>query len=322
MAVAPRGRNVRHVLVPGLFAGFVALSMRTAEARSLDATPVRVVPDSSSYAYSMRPIEDSLRGRSGKLRARLLGQSTLTFAFPLLQRLFGDTVAVDRPGVHPVNDSVFSGSFSFITLRPFGDKVGSHLGDYLMGFWPSERGRATSQAYDNPEGFIEVTEANQDTRVSEHFRLRDFLTHDQHDVWPKYLVLREDLIDKLELVIDELEQSGIAVKHMSVMSGFRTPHYNRHGGETGGRAGLSRHMYGDAADVFVDNDEDGRMDDLNHDHRIDWRDARVVQMAVERVERAHPDLVGGVGVYRATRSHGPFAHVDVRGWRARWGRVG
>jgi uncharacterized protein YcbK (DUF882 family) len=29
--------------------------------------------------------------------------------------------------------------------------------------------------------------------------------------------------------------------------------------------------------------------------------------------------VGGVGVYRATSSHGAFAHVDVRGYRARWG---
>jgi hypothetical protein len=81
-------------------------------------------------------------------------------------------------------------------------------------------------------------------------------------------------------------------------------------------------MYGDAADVFVDSDGDGRMDDLNHDGRIDTRDARVIVSAVERVERLHPELAGGVGVYRATRSHGPFVHIDVRGRRARWGRVG
>ena len=34
---------------------------------------------------------------------------------------------------------------------------------------------------------------------------------------------------------------------------------------------------------------------------------------------SHPDVTGGVGVYKATSSHGPFAHVDVRGNRARWG---
>ena len=198
-------------------------------------------------------------------------------------------------------------------MRDFADKLGDRIGAYRIGFWPGERGRSTSAAYDNPEGFIEVTRENMDTRVSEHFRLRDFLTHDQQDVWPKYLVLRAPLVDKLELVIAQLEARGTRVEHLSVMSGFRTPQYNATGGETGGRAALSRHMYGDAADVFVDNDGDGRMDDLNHDGRINYRDAQVILKAVEQVERAHDDLVGGVGVYRATRSHGPFAHVDVRG---------
>jgi hypothetical protein len=79
MAVAFRGLRLRHAFAPGLFAGFLALSLRSAEARDLGTMSARVVPDSSSYAYSMRPIEDSLRGRSGKLRARLLGQSTLTW---------------------------------------------------------------------------------------------------------------------------------------------------------------------------------------------------------------------------------------------------
>jgi non-heme chloroperoxidase len=31
------------------------------------------------------------------------------------------------------------------------------------------------------------------------------------------------------------------------------------------------------------------------------------------------NLVGGLGVYRSTRHHGPFVHVDVRGYVARWG---
>jgi hypothetical protein len=28
--------------------------------------------------------------------------------------------------------------------------------------------------------------------------------------------------------------------------------------------------------------------------------------------------VGGAGVYRGTKAHGPFLHVDVRGDRVRW----
>jgi hypothetical protein len=210
--------------------------------------------------------------------------------------------------------------FSFLKQRPFDQKVNGRIGQYLIGFWPGERRRVTSVAYQNPRGFIEVTPENQDTRVSEHFTVRDFLTKGQVGIWPKYLVLREELVDKLELVIQDLNGRGITVRHMSVMSGFRTPSYNGPGGD--GRSGMSRHMYGDAADVFVDNDRNGQMDDLNRDGRVDHRDARVILDAVERVERQFPSLAGGVGVYRATASHGPFAHVDVRGWRARWGLIG
>lgn len=210
--------------------------------------------------------------------------------------------------------------FTFLKRRPFADKVDGRIGQYLIGFWPAERQRVSSVAYRNPSGFIEVTPENQDTRISDHFRVRDFLTKGQVGIWPKYLVLREELVDKLELVIADLNTQGVAVRHMTVMSGFRTPQYNGPGGD--GRSGVSRHMYGDAADVFVDNDRNGRMDDLNRDGRVDHRDAQVILNAVERVERKHPALAGGVGVYRANSAHGPFAHVDVRGWRARWGLTG
>jgi hypothetical protein len=60
------------------------------------------------------------------------------------------------------------------------------------------------------------------------------------------------------------------------------------------------------------------MDDLNHDGRVDIGDARVILAAVERVERAHPDLVGGCGVYVGNAAHGPFVHIDTRGYPARW----
>ena len=83
----------------------------------------------------------------------------------------------------------------------------------------------------------------------------------------------------------------------------------------------SRHQYGDAADVYVVNGARDWMGDLNHDGRVDTRDAQVIADATERVERANPDLVGGVGIYRATSAHGPFVHIDVRGTRARWGAL-
>ena len=61
--------------------------------------------------------------------------------------------------------------------------------------------------------------------------------------------------------------------------------------------------------------------DLNGDGRIDARDAAVLAEAAERVEQAHPELVGGVGIYRGNGAHGPFVHIDTRGKRARWGHA-
>jgi uncharacterized protein YcbK (DUF882 family) len=212
---------------------------------------------------------------------------------------------------------------SVITLVPFAQKRNGRIGLYYLGSWPFEQGGTPkTPAYANPSGFIEVTAENQNTRISEHFRLRDFLTKNQPNVWPKYLLLSPKLLDKLELTIQELEAMGHPVRRMQVMSGFRTPSYNVSGGNTAGRANLSRHMYGDASDVFVDNDGNGMEDDLNHDGRVDVRDAEVVGQAAERVERKYPSLIGGVGVYSACCGHGPFTHIDVRGYRARWRGTG
>jgi hypothetical protein len=260
---------------------------------------------------------DSLVGLSGKLRARFVASGTPTLGIPILAQLFGDS-ALEVPGIHPLQDA--TRSFSLITMLPFSAKQSGRIGSYRIGNWPHERHASSSSEYANPEGFIEVTAENESTFVSDHFRLSDFLTHDQQDIWPKYLVLNDRLVDKLELVIQDLNAHGVHVEHLAIMSGFRTPEYNRQGVGEGGRARDSRHQYGDAADVYVDNEGRGRMDDLNHDGRVNYRDARVIRDAVDRVEAAHPELVGGVGVYRGNSVHGPFAHIDARGVRARWGR--
>lgn len=258
---------------------------------------------------------DTLSGRSGKLWVKLVSGDHAT-GVRALTRLFGDSAA-RHPGVYTVRDDR-PAPFTFVNLVPFSAKQRGRIGSYRLGSWPGEVRAVASASYANPAGFIEVTPDNQDTRVSEHFRLRDFLTKDQVAVWPKYLALREPLLDKLELVIDALKQHGVAVNRMAVMSGFRTPQYNERGVGAGGRAPSSRHQYGDAADVYVDNDGDGRMDDLDGDGRVTVADARFLARVVERVEQRHADLTGGIGIYAATSSHGPFVHVDVRGSRARW----
>jgi hypothetical protein len=277
----------------------------------------------------------SARGASGKLRAAIepapapLAPDTLPPGGRVQYSQGGQVASAPKAsGVWRVLLAIGNvvrpiANFNVITMLPFSAKQNGRIGLYYIGTWPSERGKVgpakgPSWAYANPSGFIEVTPQNADTPVSEHFKLRDFLTHDQPNVWPKYLVLQPRLIDKLELVLADLQAHGTDVHGVRVMSGFRTPQYNYTGGNTGGRANLSRHMYGDASDIYVDNDGDGQMDDLNHDGRINIDDARVILEAVDRVDAAHPELIGGGGVYTAAVGHGPFIHIDTRGYRARW----
>ncbi|MGI9090446.1 MAG: hypothetical protein ACR2GG_04990 [Gemmatimonadaceae bacterium] len=277
-----------------------------------DAPTAAYVTDAVSNAVSnaasnaaARGVRGDETGESGKLRASI-------------------NQGGDRPGI--VKAALAMGTaireaadFAVITPRPASDVRRGKLGLYYIGSWPGARsGKGGKVAYDPPSGFIEVTRGNADTRLSEHFRIRDFLTHDQQNVWPKYVWVSLKLVDKLELVLDDLKARGIKPDGVQVLSGFRTPQYNRGGGDPRGRADLSRHMYGDAADIFIDDNGNGSMDDLNHDGRVDLADARVILAAVARVERAHPSLVGGCGVYAGNGAHGPFVHIDTRGYPARW----
>jgi uncharacterized protein YcbK (DUF882 family) len=295
-------------------------------------------PRTRTAPYLSDQILNPLRGQSGKLRAAFR-----TPGAPLAEDPEGDEDVAARfqdehggssvsedfrapadPGMYKLAVEVGKATrpiddLRVFTLVPFAEKKDQRIGLYYLGSWPYEKGGTPrSAAYGNPSGFVEVTPENRGTSVSEHFKLGDFLTKDQPNVWPKYMLLDTRLLDKLELTIAELQSRGVEVKHVQVMSGFRTPRYNVGGGNTEGRANLSRHMYGDAADVFVDNDRDGRMDDINGDGRVDTADAEVIADAVQRVEARYPALVGGVGIYKACCGHGPFTHVDVRGYRARW----
>ncbi|HJQ40230.1 MAG TPA: hypothetical protein VKB93_24055 [Thermoanaerobaculia bacterium] len=246
-----------------------------------------------------------LRGESGELRYIL----ELPGA-----RVTNTVSAPAAPGIYQVADDI-----SIVTLVPRSAKQNGRIGTYSLGTWPFERGgRPRTERYAAPSGFIKITPQNQNFQVSEHFQLKQFLTKDQFSVWPKYLLLDPRLIDKLELTIEELRREGVRVDHVHVMSGFRTPRYNSGGGNTSGRANLSRHMYGDASDVYVDNNRDGQPDDITGDRRVTVADAERFARAAERVEKNYRSLVGGIGVYVACCGHGPFTHIDVRGFRARW----
>ena len=269
-----------------------------------------VTPSTSDTPAAARAVPEEWLGRSGRLRALI---DTPTSLASVVAPLAPQALA---PGIHDLGVVTPSGNpFYVLSLLPYAMKTGGKINGYYVGDWPLKPG---VERYARPAGFIEVTEATAQTHVSEQFRLGDFLTHDQANVWPKFLVLKPRLLDKLELISEALAARGLPSK-LHVMSGFRTPQYNEQGvGEKGGRASLSRHMYGDASDVFVDADGNGRMDDLNGDGKVTVADARVLFSVAETVEAANPDLIGGLSAYPANSAHGPFVHVDTRGVKARW----
>jgi hypothetical protein len=317
----------RAALVAAAFCGaLVVLKVVVAVRDSGDPTiPSRAPNDSASRDSLERaaaapklpvlPVADSLFGRSRQLRFRTLTRAAAV-DLPGFIAQFGED-AIRTAAVHRISIQGSDSTFAYIMMRPFGEKRGEFLGSYRLGRWPSERWMMAKN-YWNPDGFIQVTPAEISLPLSPHFTLGDFVTHDQKEIWPKFVVLQEVLIDKLELVLADLAEHGVPAGHVRVLSGFRSPQYNERGvGE--GMARASRHQYGDAADIIIDADGDGRMDDLNHDGRIDLADTDVLLRAIERVERRYPELIGGTGLYHAVGPSGPFAHVDVRGTSARWG---
>jgi hypothetical protein len=190
------------------------------------------------------------------------------------------------------------------------------LNGYRIGTYPAIALRGL-EIYNPPRGFIEVTKENEETPVAPHFRLGQFVCKQAGD-YPKYIVLRPRLLLKLELLLQRFNAAGFRADTFEVMSGYRTPYYN----DLIGNVKYSRHLWGGAADIFIDEDpKDDNMDDLNGDGLIDYRDAAVIYDVVDQLygEPWYRPLVGGLARYRRTDAHGPFVHVDVRGYHARWG---
>ncbi|MEQ9325734.1 MAG: D-Ala-D-Ala carboxypeptidase family metallohydrolase [Rhodospirillales bacterium] len=203
-----------------------------------------------------------------------------------------------------------------IVMRSMDEVRDGRIDGYMIGEYPEKPYKGLA-AYERPAGLIEVTPEIADLPVSPHFRLGQFLCKQQSD-WPKFMVLRTELLIKLERVLEEVNRRGWRTGSFHIMSGYRTPYYNR----TIGNGENSRHVYGGAADIFIDvKPKDGVMDDIDRDGRITKKDALALYRLVESIVSDEPEtwMPGGLGAYGATRSHGPFVHIDTRGYVARWG---
>ncbi|WP_375282882.1 D-Ala-D-Ala carboxypeptidase family metallohydrolase [Marinicauda pacifica] len=227
-----------------------------------------------------------------------------------------DWIAPQTPGLTQVDLRTEGGQSMRLNLIVMEQAVGEAVGTYRLGSYPSEPYRG-DPAYLPPTHFAGVSDALSGLQISPHFTLSQFLCKQEADGEP-YLVLSERLLAKLELLLVEANARGWRADTFTVMSGYRTPAYNA----AIGNGPYSRHIYGGAADIFIDHDGDGWMDDLNGDGLHDRQDAAALFDLVESVSETpnFAPFIGGVGEYGPNAVHGPFVHVDERGWRARWGR--
>lgn len=225
--------------------------------------------------------------------------------------------APEKPGLYSieVTNTVTDAS---VRLQAFVLTPWTHEREALDGYRIGEYRKTALrglETYEPPRGFIKVTEENKDVRLSPNFRLEQFLCK-QTEALPQYVLVRARLLQRLERTLAAVNDRGHSVSTLHVMSGYRTPYYNRSIGNT---TEYSRHLYGDAADIFVDADGDNVMDDLDGDGRITEEDAQMLAEIVEDEATPSGDPVpGGMGVYGPASHRGPFVHVDLRGYEARW----
>jgi hypothetical protein len=220
-------------------------------------------------------------------------------------------VAPQEAGLYPViikNHSIKT--INIFVMVQFQNLQKGKLNNYPIGWYPKS---SPHPKLSTPKGFIQVTADIESTRLSPSFILKEFICRQPGD-FPKYLVLKEELIIKLEFLQAKIREKGYPCSKLFVFSGYRTPRYN-----TGGGAGRqSAHIYGGAADFFIDEDHDSVIDDLNNDGRHNAKDSKILFDIDNELDAERPDLVGGLGWYRRVTGVGPCIHVDIRGKPTRW----
>jgi hypothetical protein len=227
--------------------------------------------------------------------------------------------APERPGVFTLTfaapgkkDEIVVHAFATV---PSTEVKNGLLNGYRIGAYPVPL--KGNPLYQPPTGFIEVTKENEDTKVSPHFTLKQFLCkEDTTREYPKYVVLKERLPLELEAVLERVNELGFHVDTLHIMSSYRTPYYNHAIGDVPFRM----HQFGGAADIYVDPEKRDRMADLNHDGRVDVEDSKFLYDEIDRMlaTAEFKKFQGGMGFYPGTSAHPPFVHIDVRGTTARW----
>lgn len=200
-------------------------------------------------------------------------------------------------------------------LQPWKQKNGSYLNGFKIGNYPQIPANK-SLYYSRPEGFLKIEKSLLDLKLSPHFKMRQFLTN-QTKEFPQYIVLKETLLLKLEYFLAEVNKAGYKAETFGIVSAYRTPYFNK---KIGNNSSLSRHIFGDAADIYIDNKDNNWMDDLNGDGQSNLLDANLLFNLAKKFDKnpKYSKLQGGLASYKGNGLRGPFIHIDTRGFHVSW----
>jgi hypothetical protein len=206
-------------------------------------------------------------------------------------------------------------NLNIFVLYPFTEKENGYIDNFKIGNYP-EIPADKNGFYKTPQGFLKIEKSMLDINLTPHFRLEQFLTNQSEDL-PHYIVIKESLLLKLEYLLEEFNKAGFSIDTFGVVSIYRTPYFNK---EIGNNTDHTRHIYGDAADIYIDGRGDDQMDDLNNDGVIDINDARIMADFAIKFDKnpKYSKLAGGVASYKSNCVRGPFIHIDTRGFHVRW----
>jgi uncharacterized protein YcbK (DUF882 family) len=121
--------------------------------------------------------------------------------------------------------------------------------------------------------------------LTKNFKLSEFRCRDGTDVPDDLMDSVRELVKNLQVIRDHIDRP------IHVISGYRTPKYNR---KIGG-AKKSQHMKAKAADL-----------------RVKGMTPKELREVIINLIKEGKIKTGGVGLYTS------FVHYDTRGWNARW----
>lgn len=214
-----------------------------------------------------------------------------------------------------IDSSAAEIKINVFVLHPREKKNGQYIENFRIGNYP-EIPADKKDYYTKPDGFWKIDESILDLKLTPHFKVKQFLTRQSSEL-PQFIAIQESLLLKLEFFLEEVNNAGYQAETFGIVSLYRSPYFNK---KIGNNTDFSRHLYGDAADIYIDNSGNSWMDDLNGDGQSTKADADILyELAVkfdQKKEFSH--LQGGVCSYKGNGVRGPFIHIDTRGFHVSW----